>query len=213
MTAFLFDLDGTLADTIPGIIHCSRLALDELGHTHITEHQVRALIGIPIMQSAERLVGAEQAKLYFDAYQKHFYSGSLPHLSAFAGIDKLLHSLQQSEAKLAVGTSKRAVAAQQTLQQTGLDAYFSVVVSVESCVQHKPEAEPALTALRLLKAEDEATVMIGDSVFDIRCGNNAGIDTCGVCWGTETADNLQASGAKHIAYNVDELKAILFAYL
>ena len=210
MTAYLFDLDGTLADTLPLILYSSRLALAEL-QRETTDEEILALIGVPLLETGEILLGKGMGELYRECYHKHFSSLDSSGLRAFPGLAELLDELSAAGGKLACVTSKRHIPAQNTLKQIGLLAYFSALVCAESCENHKPHAEPALMALKLLQAAEEKAIFIGDSVFDIGCAVNAGIASCGVTWGAENEQRLIQAGATHIAHNTGELRAILLA--
>ncbi|MCL1975458.1 MAG: HAD-IA family hydrolase [Firmicutes bacterium] len=212
MTVFLFDLDGTLADSLPIILHTSRLALRECGK-EVSDEQITALIGMPLLQTGELLLGPGMGEHYRACYQKHFYNIDTCKLSAFPGIADLLAKLKEGGAKLACVTSKRQKPAEATLAQIGLLQFFSALVCAESTTCHKPEAEPALTALAMLGATTEKAYFIGDSIFDIGCASNANIISCGVLWGAGEEQQLSEAGAAYIAHNVEELSAILLAAL
>jgi len=208
MTAYLFDLDGTLADTLPLIIQSSRLALTEF-QRETTDEEIIALIGVPLLETGEILLGEGMGEIYRECYHRHFSSLDSSGLRAFPGMAELLAELSAAGGKLACVTSKRRIPAEQTLTQTGLRAFFSALICAESCEKHKPHAEPALIALRLLQATEEKAIFIGDSVFDIGCAVNAGIISCGVTWGAEQEQRLIQAGADHIAHDTGELRAIL----
>ena len=212
MTAFLFDLDGTLADTLPVILRCSRLALHDLGR-EVSDAQIISLIGVPLVQSGELLVGTGQGERYRECYQKHFAAMDMSGLSAFPGLKGLLVELAAGGGKLACVTSKRENPARETLKQIGVLHYFPVLVGAETTERHKPDAAPALAALAQLGAGEEKAIFIGDSIFDIGCAKNAGILSCGVTWGAGEEWQLIKAGADHIAHSVEELSAILLAEL
>lgn len=208
MTAYLFDLDGTLADSLPIILQSSRLALDELGR-EVSDAQIISLIGVALVEAGEVLVGTGQGERYRECYQKHFTSLDTGSLTAFPGWSELLDKLAASGGKLACVTSKRRKAAESTLAQIGLSPYFPVVVCAENTKYHKPYPDPALMALELLEAQGETAVFIGDSIFDIGCGKNAAMISCGVTWGAGEEQQLLEAGADYIAHTMEELTAIL----
>lgn len=212
MTAYLFDLDGTLADTLPLIVESSHLALAELGRA-ATDEEIIALIGVPLLETGEILLGPDQGEIYRDCYQKHFRTLDSSGLSAFAGIEPLLAELLAQGGKLACVTSKRRQPTERTLEQIGLKQYFSALVTAEDCLQHKPHGEPALTALKLLQAQGEKAIFIGDSKFDVGCAQNAGLPCCGVIWGAENEGRLREAGAAWIAHTVEQLRQILLSEL
>ena len=201
MRHFLFDLDGTLVDSFPRIIDSSQHALTELGAT-VSREQIVALIGIPLVETGERLLGPGMGQRYFDTYQKYFYRSKEP-VRPFAGIPELLAELQASQDSLVIVTSKRRESALHSLREAGLDAYFSLIVTADDTPEHKPAAAPARYALAQLGAGQ--ALFIGDSIFDMGCARAAGIAACGVTWGAAKAEELQAAGADFIARQVSEL--------
>ena len=208
MTAYLFDLDGTLADSLPIILQSSHLALAELGRS-VSDAQIVSLIGVALVEAGELLLGPGQGERYRECYQKHFTTLDTGSLCAFVGWEDLLKRLEALGGKLACVTSKRRTAAEATLAQIGLEPYFPVVVCAENTERHKPHPEPALIALQLLKAQGEKAVFIGDSVFDIGCAKNARLISCGVTWGAGEEQQLLAAGADFIAHTMAELNNIL----
>ncbi|MCL1816068.1 MAG: HAD-IA family hydrolase [Clostridiales bacterium] len=213
MTAFLFDLDGTLADSIDIILQSSRMALEELGYPQISDAQITSLIGVPLLDTGERILGPGLGELYRECYQKHFLSLDIGKLNAFPGLAKTLAHLKAQGGKLACVTSKRRFAAESSLKAIGLADYFSALVCAESTEQHKPAAEPAHKALAMLNACAEKAIFIGDSIFDIGCARNAGILSCGVLWGAGNEQELTQAGADYIAHTVGELDSILDSQL
>ena len=212
MTAYLFDLDGTLADTLPIILQSSRQALEELGR-EASDEQIIALIGVPLIETGEILIGPGHGELYRECYHKHFTALDTGSLNAFPGLAELLARLQKGGGKLACVTSKRYKPAETTLACIGLLPYFPVLVCAENTERHKPDPAPAFTALNLLKAQGEKAIFTGDSIFDIGCALNAGLLACGVTWGAGAEAELAQAGAHHIAHSVEELAAILTAEL
>ncbi|MCL1906028.1 MAG: HAD-IA family hydrolase, partial [Clostridiales bacterium] len=172
-----------------------------------------ALIGVPLVESGEVLLGPGLGERYRDCYQKHFATLDTGSLAAFPGLDALLAKIKAGGGKLACVTSKRRKAAESSLAQIGLLPYFQVLICAENTERHKPDPEPAVAALDMLDAQGEKAVFIGDSVFDIGCGKNAGLLACGVTWGAGEERQLVESGADCIAHSVEELARLLLAEL
>lgn len=208
MTAYLFDLDGTVADTLPFIVQASHLALRELGHD-TTDERIISLIGIPLLETGEILVGQGEGETYRECYHKHFQTLDSSSMAAFPGIEDLLAELKTAGGKLACVTSKRRVPTEKSLIQVGLRHYFSVIVSAEDTERHKPHGEPARLALELLEAQGEEAIFIGDSRFDIGCAKNAGLPSCAVTWGADSEQQLREAGANYVAHTAEELRGIL----
>lgn len=208
MTALLFDLDGTVVDSLPAILQTARRALDELGRNDISDRQIRSLIGVPIIETGEILLGQGQGQVYRECYQKHFAALGYDGLRCFADMPELLAELKAKGTKLACVTSKRRQATELTLAAAGLSNTFAAIITANDCENPKPSPEPAYLALKQLQtAADKSVIFIGDSRFDIACGQSAGLSTCAVTWGAGTLEELQ--GADYIAHNVAELRQIL----
>lgn len=208
MKAFLFDLDGTIADTVGNILETSFLVCEELD-LDWDAAKTKSLIGLPLIQSAGILAGEERAQLYCETYQKHFKQTHSGLVEAFPGMKELLADLKNQGHKLAVVTSKLRPGADRSLESLGLTDFFDAVITASDDCGHKPNPEPALFALKKLGAKAEEAVFVGDSPFDIRCGVAAGIKTIGVLWGVSSREELNAVGAHKIAATVEELRGML----
>ncbi len=211
MKAVLFDLDGTLIDSLPIIMQSARLTLDGLNAGHISDQQIRDLIGVPLVETGEILLGAGKGQLYRDCYQEHFWSLNFSDWQPFAGIIAMLDALKAQNTKMAVITAKRQAPAEKTLEQAGLAAYFDLVLGVEKCPKPKPDPAPALIALAEFKVVADQAAFVGDSIFDIGCGKAAGLFSVGVSWGAAKPYDLQQAGADIIARDTAHLKDILLA--
>lgn len=210
MKALLFDLDGTLVDSLPLILETSHRALRELGQDR-SDGEIQALIGLPLIDTGEVLLGPGYGEPYLHAYQRHFRTLEWQ-VQAFPGIAALLADMQAAGAHLAVVTSKRRQSALDTLAESGLADYFPVLVTAEDDCGHKPEPGPALAAMVKLAAKPADCLFIGDSLFDTGCANQAGIKSCAVTWGAGSAAELRGT-ATWLAETVPELRQVLYAFL
>ncbi|MBQ9992071.1 MAG: HAD-IA family hydrolase [Firmicutes bacterium] len=212
MTALLFDLDGTIADSVPVIIEtaiktCKKFDVD------ITEKDIAELIGIPLLKQGEKFLGAERAQEYYDAYQDTFLHLQEDCIQPFEGMRELLASCKRLGAKVGIVTSKGQEGTAFSLKCLKIDEYIDAVVHAHSEAGHKPDAGPALKALEMMDEKAQNSMLIGDSVFDIRCGKNAGALTCAVLWGSGERDELLSEHPDYAAETVAELKNILTKYL
>lgn len=186
-SAVLFDLDGTLADTVPLILECYR-------HT-MTIHRGRALpdepwlatIGTPLReQLAAFATGPEEVASMAETYvarQLELHDGMV---RPFPGALELLTELRGRGVRTAVVTSKRRGMATRTLQRCGLGDAYDALVGADDVRRAKPDPEPVETALTLLGlegAERDRALFVGDSPFDLRAGRGAGTRTAAALWG------------------------------
>jgi len=208
--AILFDLDGTLIDSLPVIVKTSLKVCDELNIT-ADEAKIVGQIGLPLLTTGETFLGKGQGQLYFDTYQKYFYDVLAEGLEIFDGIDSLLDELQDCGQQMAVVTSKSRRSADASLEIVGLGKYFDLIVTVNDDCGHKPAGDPAMFALKKLGEQPQNGIFVGDSSFDMLCAKSAGCAACGVLWGAGSHEQLQDSGADFIAATVAELRGYLLA--
>ncbi len=207
MKTILFDLDGTIADSITGIIDISLLACRELS-IEWDENKVKSLIGLPLVKSGGILAGEERAQIYCDTYRKHFTNSPKEKTLAFKGLKELLFSLKARGHKIGLVTSKLLPGVLLSLEDLGLEDFFDIVVTASDNCGHKPSPKPALFALEKLGEKAENAFFVGDSPFDIQCGNSAGMISVGVTWGAGTEEALKKAGAAYIARNAEDLEKI-----
>lgn len=181
MAAFIFDLDGTLANTIPIIRRVARITSEQYGISS-TDEDIDRYIGVPLIVTGEEVLGKGRGEEYTLAYAKN-YQAHKSELQAFPGIVPMLQALAEAGTKMAIATSKREKPAHETLELIGAAPYFDIVLNSESGCGYKPAAGPALKAMELLDSKPEESWFIGDSLHDIACGQAAGIGTIGVTWG------------------------------
>lgn len=184
MRTYLFDLDGTLLDSIELIItsfhHTSRVHLGrELPDSHWL-----AGVGTPLRDQLGRLA---QNRTELDAMLDTYRAYNLAHhdrmAKPFPGIVEVVKRLHRSGAKQALVTSKLRAGAERGLQLLGLEEELSVRICADDVECGKPHPEPVLKALDALGAPPEEAVIIGDSEHDIRAGKRAGVATAAVSWG------------------------------
>ncbi|HSG09103.1 MAG TPA: HAD-IA family hydrolase [Longimicrobiales bacterium] len=184
--AVLFDLDGTLADTIELILHCFRHTM----RTHRDEVPPDAIwlagLGIPLRQQLRDLArseeeGAAMLETYV-AFQRTVHDDMV---SPFPGASELLSELRAGGAAIGVVTSKRSGLARRTLACCGLDGTFDVLVGADDVARAKPDPEPVRLALsRLgLHGRESEVLFVGDSPHDVRAGRAAGTYTAAALWG------------------------------
>ena len=211
-TALLFDLDGTLVDSIPLIVESSRLTALELG-INISEREIINMIGLPLIQAGDSFLGEGGGEIYHRTYQKHFASLYENYFKLFPGVVEMLTECRSLGAKMAIVTSKSELGANITIDRLGLRDFFDLIVTCNSGCGHKPQPEPAIFAMEKLNATPADCVFIGDSMYDIQCGRDAGTSTCAVTWGAGTTEELLAERPDKTANTVDELRQYLKVFI
>jgi len=188
-TCILVDLDGTIADSAPGITASLAHMFEELGRPTPTQEDLMAYIGPPLLDSFRDLAGftpAESAQA-LAVYRRHYMEGNSTNGSAiFAGMPKVLKKLYKSGIPLALATSKPEFPASVILDHANLTQYFRVMsgASIDEIRSAKKDVvAEAITRLTMIGADVSNPVMIGDRDYDIQGASEHGIPTIFVDWG------------------------------
>ena len=208
-SVLLFDLDGTLCESGPGILGAFRHSLDRMGFV-FPDVDPKTFIGPPLIDLYQRYCGMtyEQAIEAIQLYREYYTRESIYHTPAYPEIRAVLDGLKARGFRLAVATSKPDAMAKKLMGLVELADCFEEIVGAsldESC--HR-KGDVIAKALRLLHDPDRADVlMIGDRAEDIRGAKENGIASCGVLYGYGSRKELEDAGADYIA----ETAADLFA--
>ena len=204
----IFDLDGTLSDSVPCILKCSALTHRAMGIPW-DEAEQRKSIGKPLYQCALELVGESRVDEYLQTSKRFSEKYLAEMIRPFPGIIELLQKLNEAGVKMCVATSRLKWGADLSCEKIGAAPYLTRIIGVEDTKTHKPDPEPALLALREMGVRAEEAVFVGDSPVDINCGKNAGTDSIGVGWGVNPPEVLQAETPTYFCKTVADLAKIL----
>ena len=180
----IFDLDGTLLDTSPGITESVRFAAEKLGYPALTEELLLSFIGPPLKDSFMRccVCGEAQAEALVAAYREHYREGALLNARPYDGIKELLAALGDRGICCAVATSKPQVFSEQILRHFGLDRFLRVIHGADLGGKLKKSDLIRLCAADIGAACNEC-VMVGDTEHDARGAEEAGVSFIGVSYG------------------------------
>lgn len=188
-TTFLFDLDGTLVDSVDDLAKAVNGLRSELGLPPLGRATVRSYVGDGATALVTRALPpgaftASRLQRFLALYGEHLLDSTRPYPGILPVLEQLRHR------PLAVVTNKPFRLTSRLLQGLGLDAYFPVVIGGDSCAEKKPSPLPVLEALARLGSDPAAAVMIGDHHTDLRAGRAAGVRTCFCGWGLGHSDGL-----------------------
>jgi phosphoglycolate phosphatase len=206
----LFDLDGTLVDSTPGIWASIRVAAAGLGLPEPTPGQLRSMVGPPLedgFAGAFGLLPADVARAV-ELYRAHYTAGAMFDAEVYPGIRKLLAGLRAGGAVLAVATSKPEPFAVQILEYTGLLPEFASVhgATLDGVVRHKDQVVAAALAAH---PDGEHPVLIGDRSHDVLGARAHGVPCIGAGWGPALPGELAAAGAAAVVASPAEVPAVL----
>ncbi|QBJ98504.1 HAD family hydrolase [Rhodococcus sp. ABRD24] len=209
----LFDLDGTLTDSAPGIHNGFRHALAAVRGPEPTPEMLATVIGPPLMDSMRGMgLGDEATAAALTAYFERYDAIGWSENAVYEGIESMLTSARGTGARLAVATSKTEKFAVRILEHFGLAGYFEVIGGASSDGRRRAKAdviEHVLGGLGLPAAPGgtSGVVMIGDREHDVHGAAHWGIPTVFVEWGYGTPE--EARGAQWSAPTVSHLEQIL----
>jgi len=182
--ALLFDLDGTLMDTLEAIVVAMNSASDEMGVSpHFRDAELRPMIGMPVQRQLEELRGVTGplADAFTDAYYTHFARAVDRGLRLYPGVAETLTSLA-GRAVTTMSTRRRSQA-ERMLRVVGLRSFFREVVGGDQVARPKPNPDLPLLGARALGVPPNLCVAIGDSSVDILAGRAAGMKSVAVMYG------------------------------
>lgn len=189
--SFLFDLDGTLVDSIPDLTKAVNLLREELDLAAVTSEQVRGYVGDGVGLLLQRALPAElfsqdRRQRFMEIYTEHLTDETV----IYPGIIDFL-TLHQDK-PMAVVTNKPQHLAEIIVDRLGLSPFFQHVIGAELALQRKPHPDMVHHALKLLACDAEKTVLLGDHHVDLRAAHAAKVKSCFCAWGLGHDDGLQA---------------------
>lgn len=207
--AVLFDLDGTLVDSLPTIAAAMSEAA-ALHGLHAAAEDIVPYIGAPMNVLVEDLFGVspEIGRIVAADYLRIYHGSYIARTPPQPGAAALLDRLAGTGVRLAVVTNKRDEGAHLMVEVEGWRDRFEVVHGRESGAA-KPDPEAAYAALRKMRIDASEAAFVGDTEFDMNCGRDAGLPFVIGLTGGRTAEHLRQHGATHVVDSLDEVGTIL----
>ncbi|HEV8447329.1 MAG TPA: HAD-IA family hydrolase [Gemmatimonadaceae bacterium] len=208
--AILFDLDGTLLDSIELILSSARYAFGKLGRECPSDEEWLQGVGIPLFTMFGRYARDDADKVaLIAAYREHQFANHDRLVRPYEGVRELLADLRSRGHELAVVTSKSEYLAMRGLAHVRLARFFDTIVGCDSTTRHKPDPAPVRLALHRLACDPSDAVFVGDSVHDVIAGNAAGVATIAALWGAFGRRDLEPGGPTAWAERVSEVAGLL----
>ena len=208
MDNFIFDLDGTLLNTINDLAASTNYALRSAGMPEHSVDDVRRFVGNGVKKLMERAIPDGLNNPDFDetyaTFRKHYLKHSLDTTKPYDGIPEVLAELKRRGKKLAI-VSNKFYAATQELARHFFPDTIEVAIGERENIRKKPAPDTVLEAMRQLGVGKEGTVYIGDSDVDIDTAHNVGVPCISVSWGFRDRDFLLAHGATTLIERPEQL--------
>ncbi|WP_288151425.1 HAD-IIIA family hydrolase [uncultured Prevotella sp.] len=208
MDNFIFDLDGTLLNTINDLAASTNYALRSAGMPEHSVDDVRRFVGNGVKKLMERAIPDGLNNPDFDetyaTFRKHYLKHSLDTTKPYDGIPEVLAELKRRGKKLAI-VSNKFYAATQELARHFFPDTIEVAIGERENIRKKPAPDTVLEAMRQLGVGKEGTVFIGDSDVDIDTAHNVGVPCISVLWGFRDREFLLAHGATTLIERPEQL--------
>lgn len=209
----IFDLDGTLLDTLPDIAENINKMLSKYGYPERTYAEMRKFIGCGAKNLVKDSIGVPltEAELEerLEFYNKIYTASSSPMTKLFDGVSDMLIELKKRGYKLAILTNKPQSTTDRVVKEHLSLFEFDAVVGQRQGVKIKPDKEAAVKIMNLLGCLPKNAYMIGDGETDALTAINAGINGISVLWGYRDKNELEAAGAKTFVSAPKELLEVL----
>ena len=210
--AIVFDLDGTLLDTLEDLAAATNWALHRHGMPQRSLDEVRQFVGNGVRKLIERAVPSDTDDALFEQTFADFKAYYVDHCQErtrlYEGIPQLLQTLRRQGLRLAIVSNKLQAGVDELYRQ-----YFSqdveVAVGERPGMQRKPAPDMVLLALRELGVEAAEAVYVGDSDVDLQTARNSGLPCISVLWGFRDRDFLRAHGATCLAETPEDVVKLL----
>lgn len=210
--AVVFDLDGTLLNTLDDLCDSTNYALEAVRFPTRTIEEVRRFVGNGIRKLIERAVPdtatAEQTEACYQIFCEHYKHNMENKTAEYDGISDMLAALREAGYRLAIVTNKADFAAQ-ALCGSLFGKYVKTVVGSVDGRPNKPAPDGVFYALEQMGVTAEEAVFVGDSEVDMQTARNAKLDVIGVLWGFRDEAQLRAEGVKTLVRTPAELKNML----
>lgn len=212
MHGIIFDLDGTILNTLDDLADAGNHALSEMGYPIHEVEKYRYFVGNGIPKLIERIIPAGSPSevyekvydIFCSYYNEHMYDKTKP----YDGMAELLSELHKNGIKLAVVTNKAHIFACEMVKKYFENVFDAVFGSVEG-LPKKPDPYWVNKALEEIDCKPSDCIYAGDSSVDMQTARNSGIFSCGVLWGFRGRDELLENGAMSLASNTSELMRVI----
>lgn len=211
----IFDLDGTLLNTISALTFTTNETLKAFGLKEIVPEQTKIMVGDgyeKLMERALTACGDEKLVHYKESlplYMENFAKYSMMHVRPYDGIPHLLEFLKKKGVKCAVFSNKPHHQAIENIEAFFGKGYFDCVRGERTDTPRKPAPDGALLICKELGMEPADCLYIGDTNTDMRTGISAGMDTVGVTWGFRDREELSEFNPRYLVDHPGELEEII----
>lgn len=211
MKACIFDLDGTLTNTLESMTYSVNLTLEEMGLSKITKDQCRLFVGngarVLIEKSLKAAGDTDASRIEegMEIYGRIFDRNCTYHVTPYEGIPEMLKALKDKGIQLAVLSNKPDRQTVKVVKAIFGEELFDYAQGQKEGIRRKPEPDGVWYLMEQMHVSKEECLYIGDSEVDAATGRNAGLKMIGVLWGFRDRKTLETAGADDLIDRPDEL--------
>lgn len=210
--AIVFDLDGTLTDTLQDLCNSTNYALSQMGWPKRTLDEVRRFVGNGVRRLIEQAVpdgtSAEDFSCCFTHFQQHYLVHCQDYTCLYPGVADMLREVHVRGYRTAI-VSNKLQAGVDELYQTYFKDVIDVTIGEREGIRRKPAPDMVALALRELEVESSEAIYVGDSEVDVQTARNAGLPCISVLWGFRDREQLVEAGATTFIQHPSELLPVL----
>ncbi|OHO68299.1 HAD family hydrolase [Staphylococcus sp. HMSC036D05] len=210
---YIFDFDGTLADTTSCHVYATQEAFKNLELEIPSEEEIIKVMNQPLEEGFKYLVNKDvtkaQVETFIQAYHQYYDRYEVHHLKEYAGISEMLQLLHNKKKKLFVVSSKKTDVVTKHLNYLGLYRFMTDALGLHSREHLKPHHETLQTLIQNNHLNSGRTVYIGDTIYDVKSANASNIKSCVVTWGAQSAHDLLQENPHYVVNEPEEIITIL----
>ena len=206
----ILDFDGTLGDTTAVIVRTMQATIKELGLPSRTDNECAAMIGLRLMEIPPVLFPGHDVDgdLYASTYRRLFHEFNVEGaVELYPNVMETWKELKERGFILTIASSRSHASLADYVENLGLSNVITYMLGADDVTNGKPDPEPVNLTLEKFGLKPEEALVVGDTVFDIEMGRNAGTRTCGVTYGNGTRESL--ADADRLIDDFGVLRAIL----
>jgi phosphoglycolate phosphatase len=210
--AIFFDFDGTIADTVNGILATMTATFKELNLPVPPQDAMKSTIGMLLGDALQQLGNLDDSQrvIAVKTYQRLFREVELPNTRIFPGVSQTLQTLKLRGVKMAIVTSRGIESLRLILTQNNILEYFDELVTRDNGFKPKPAPDMVNYLLQKMNLAPSDVLVVGDTTFDIDMGTAAGCKTCAVTYGNHSAERLATSKCDWMVGRFEEIAEVLF---
>ena len=209
----MLDFDGTIARTIPAILHASEKMLNMHGY-EIDPVQVERNFGLALPEAFrcfanDPTIDDETIEQMIVEFNNIYRQECEPLIELFDVVGETLHALKSAGVTLLIASNNIRSVLERLTARLNIAQYFDGIICADDVVNTKPSPDIALLALERYNVKAEEALVVGDSTYDMDMGRGANCDLCGVSFGSHTPEMLRAKGARYVIDHYSELQKIV----